>query len=103
MKQELLKAELYQNFNWEHYKKLSKFFNTPEEEKLMYDIYQLDVRMEVISEYVFGKHKDKPLKDPRYGVINEPDYKEDYLKDLDKLRIRMREALLEMHYTKEED
>ena len=54
--------------------------------------------MEVISEYVSGKHKDKPIKDPRYGDIHEPDYKQDYLKDLHRLRCNMREALLEMHY-----
>ena len=98
-----IEEKLYENLKWEHFKNLSKLFNNQEEKKLMYGIYQLDLKIEVISNYVFVKYRDKPLKDPRYGDINEPDYKEDYLNDLHNLRLKMREALLEMHYKKKED
>ena len=102
MNEELLVEKLDENFNYEHFKKLSKFFNTQDEMKLMHDIYQLDLKMEVMSDYVSGKHKDKPLKDPRYGDIHEPKFKKDYLDDLHNLRLKMREALLEMHSKKKE-
>ena len=102
---------LFQNFNYEIFKKLYDFFSDPKEREILKQIYDNDLKVVVLEEYISGKHASEPIKDPRYGLISDPKLKLEFVNDLKLLSSAMRHKLMDMlngknlflHMTKPED
>ena len=88
---------LFQNFNYEIFKELHDFFTDPKEREVLKQIYDNDLKIAVLEEWISGKHANEPIKDPRYGLISEPKLKIEFVNDLNLIGVVMRNKLIEIH------
>ena len=88
---------LFQNFNYEIFKELHDFFTDPKEREILKQIYDNDLKIVVLEEWISGKHASDPIKDPRYGLISDPKLKIEFVNDLKLLASAMRNRLIEIH------
>ena len=87
---------LFQNFNYEIFKEFYDFFTDPKEREILKQIYDNDLKVVVLEEYISGKHASEPIKDPRYGLISDPKLKLEFVNDLKLLSSAMREKFMDL-------
>ena len=88
---------LFQNFNYEVLMEFYEVCKDPKERDLLKQIYDNDCKISVLEDFISGKSSDKPIKDPRYGTIHEPEMKKYFVNALKSYGVEMRHGLWDLH------